>query len=427
MKTHKSMIFVASCLALAVTAFIFIIRGYIGADIMRDIAVDGRPMTNAELGWISSMAFFGFAASILVASPLLDFFGMKRTLLAAGVLQVAGLAAFVTTGNYQVLVYSMLIAGFGNGLVEAVINPLAAALYPDEKTARMNILHAWWPGGLIIGGLVAVFIFKQMGLSWRIQMGTVLVPAVVYMLMVLREQFPPTERAAAGVSFGEMAREVLRPGYLLLMLCMMMTASAELAPNQWVEGVLTDITGTSGTLILVYGSLLMFVLRYFAGPIAHAISPIGMMWASCGLTFIGLYFISGATNATQAYLFATVFYLGVCFMWPTMLGIAAERYPKGGAMTIGFLGFIGQVALGIVIFKVGGWKDEVGPEKAFKLVSVLPLTAFAIFGAWWFKDRLTGGYKAINLTKEMGLGQEPAQVADEDGAAIARPVGAAQE
>ncbi len=414
MKTHKSMIFIASCLALSVTAFIFIIRGFIGNDLIAEFKVDGHPLTNADVGWISAMAFFGFAGSIFVASPFLDKFGMKPTLTGAAILQIVGILAFITSHSYPVLVYSMLVAGFGNGLVEAVINPLAASLYPDAKTKKLNALHAWWPGGLIIGGLVAVFVFKSIGLSWRWQMGLILLPALTFALMILGEKFPPTERAAAGIPAGEMVKELSRPGYLLLMLCMMMTASAELAPGQWVEGVLTDLTKSSGTLILVYGSAIMFVLRYFAGPIAHAISPIGMMWASTGLTFFGLFLLSGVHSPGTAYLYATIFYVGVCFMWPTMLGIAAERYPKGGAMTIGFLGFIGQVALGLVIFKVGGWKDVYGPSMAFKYVSILPAIAFFIFGAWWIKDRLHGGYHAINLVKEMGVAQEPSQVDNED-------------
>lgn len=399
MRPHNERtLFIASCMALAVTAFMFIIRGYVGEGIQADVSVGGRGMTNEELGWISTMAFWGFASSILVASPILDFLGMKNVLLAACALQVGGLAAFITTDSYEVLKYSMLFAGFGNGLVEAVINPLCATIYHDNKTHKLNVLHAWWPGGLIIGGLVAVFIFgNRFHMSWRAQMGAIIVPAVVYGLLVATQKFPRTERAAAGIPATEMLREVIRPGFLLLMGCMMMTASAELAPGQWVEGVLTDLTKSSGTLVLVYGSGIMFVLRYFAGPIAHAISPIGIMGVSTALTTVGLYLLSGVHTATQAYIYATIFYVGVCFMWPTMLGIAAERFPRGGATTIGLLGFCGQFALGVVIFKIGGWKDLYGSSAAFRLVAYMPAIAFIAFAVWWIRDYLAGGYKAVKL------------------------------
>jgi MFS family permease len=178
---------------------------------------------------------------------------------------------------------------------------------------------------------------------------------------------------------------------------MMITASIELAPNQWVESVLRRTADTSGTMILVYGSALMFVLRFFAGPIAHRISPIGMMWASVTITGIGLWLLSDVTSATMAYVTATIFYVGVCFMWPTMLGIVSERFPHGGAFTMGLMGFAGQFALGIVIFRMGGVYDAWGPAAAFSFVAKLALIPFVVFAVWWIKDYMSGGYKAIRL------------------------------
>jgi MFS family permease len=342
------------------------------------------------------MAFFGFATSILVASPMLDALGMRNLLYLAFALHIGGIIAFIVAPNYTILYTSMLFAGFGNGLVEAVINPLTATIYAEEKTHKLNVLHAWWPGGLIIGGLLAV-VMGQIGLSWQIQMAVVLVPTVVYGVLIFGQKFPQTERAAAGIATGEMIKTAFKPAFLVLLVCMMITASIELAPNQWVESVLRRTADTSGTLILVYGSALMFVLRFFAGPIAHRISPIGMMWASVSITGIGLWLLSDVTSATMAYVTATIFYVGVCFMWPTMLGIVSERFPHGGAFTMGLMGFAGQFALGVVIFRMGGVYDAWGPSAAFSFVAKLALIPFVVFGIWWVKDYLAGGYKAIRL------------------------------
>ena len=79
---------------------------------------------------------------------------------------------------------AMLTLGLAQGLVEGVINPLCSTLFPEDKTHRMNVLHAWWPGGLIVGGLLAFLITMVMGLAdegvsaatatlgWRIKMLT---------------------------------------------------------------------------------------------------------------------------------------------------------------------------------------------------------------------------------------------------------------
>jgi len=392
---NQRRLFLASCLSLVVTAMIFVIRGDIASQVQSSFT---PALTNAEYGWVSAMAFFGFASSILIVSPMLDALGMRNLLYLALGLHIAGIVTFIFAPSYTVLYLSMLATGFGNGLVEAVINPLAATLYPDEKTHRLNVLHAWWPGGLIIGGLLAI-LMNQLNLSWQMKMGIVLIPTIIYGALIFGQKFPETERSAAGISTGEMIRTAFHPAFLLLMATMMLTASIELAPGQWLEKVLRDTAQMSGTMILVYGSALMFVLRFFAGPIAHRISPIGMMWASVTIAGLGLMLLANATTAGTAYLAATIFYVGVCFMWPTMLGITSERFPQGGAFTMGLMGFAGQLTLGFVIFKMGGVFDEWGAAASFRFVSKLAIPPFIVFAVWWFKDYFTGGYRSVKLSQ----------------------------
>lgn len=389
----KRRLFIASCLSLVVTAFIFVIRGDIGAQ------VEGAfKLSHADYGWVSAVAFIGFAIAIAVASPVLDALGMRNLLYLACGLHILGIIGFITASGYTVLWVSMFLAGLGNGLVEAVINPLAATIYPDEKTHKLNVLHAWWPGGLILGGVLSVLMGK-LGLTWQTQMGIVLIPTIAYGILIFGQKFPPTERTASGISTGEMVSSVFQPGFLILLVCMMVTASLELAPGQWVNSVLANTAQMSGTLILVYGSAIMFVLRFFAGPIAHKISPIGMMLASVVLAAIGLMMLSVASTKGMAYASATVFYLGCCFMWPTMLGITSERFPRGGALTMGLMGCAGQFVLGLVIFKMGSVFDEWGAAASFQFVAKLAIIPFVVFLIWFIKDRAAGGYKAVRLSQ----------------------------
>src|SRR5499427_1880346 len=344
------------------------------------------------------MAFFGFAASILVTSPMIDALGMRNLLYLAFALHIVGILGFIFAPSYTMMSLTMLLAGFGNGLVEAVINPLIATMYPEEKTHKLNVLHSWWPGGLIIGGLLG-YLMKQMNLGWQTQMGVILIPTVVYGVLIFGQRFPLTERKASGVSTNEMLKTALNPAFLLLIGCMMITASIELAPGQMVSSVLEKTAGMDGILILVYGSALMFVLRYFAGPIAHKISPIGMMWASVALAALGLFLLASATTPALAYVAATVFYVGVCFMWPTMLGITSERFPQGGAFTMGLMGFAGQAALGLIILRTGKIFDEWGATASFQFIAKLAIIPFAVFAIWWIKDYMAGGYKAVKLSQ----------------------------
>ncbi|MEK6236416.1 MAG: hypothetical protein N2C14_17045, partial [Planctomycetales bacterium] len=87
------------------------------------------------------------------------------------------------------------------------------------------------------------------------------------------------------------------------------------------------------------------VLRFRAGPIVHALSPLGLLTVSAILAIAGLLTLSTATGM-WILLAATLYALGKTFFWPTMLGVVAEQTPKGGALTLNAISGIGMLAVG---------------------------------------------------------------------------------
>ena len=152
--------------------------------------------------------------------------------------------------------------GLSQGLVEGVINPLVATIYSDQKTNWLNRLHAWWPGGMVIGGLLAVAMTTALNASWQLKLATIMVPAVIYLVMALTLNYPQTERVQSNVSTRQMWAQVAKPLFILLFVCMWMTAAAELGPDQWFPTVMGALVPQlQGVLFLVYTAGLMFVLR----------------------------------------------------------------------------------------------------------------------------------------------------------------------
>ncbi len=367
-------LFVASCIALIASAFSFVTRG----DILPALGQTFN-LSQTSRGSILGSAFWGMAAAMFVGSFIVDALGMKRMLGLAflghlvGSVMTIGSPYFVDPANtnaaYNVLWYATFLIGCANGFVEIGINPLAATLYPTEKTHRLNILHAWWPGGLMLGGLICYAIDQAMGLTavgvtpgtvklgWQIKSGLILVPTVIYGVLFLLEPFPVTERVASGVSTGEMFAQIFRPMFLLWAFCMLLTSSTELGPQSWQNSVLPLTAGVNGTLIVVYTSSLMFVMRHFAGPIAHRLSPVGMLTGSAILSAIGLYLLSFATTPITAIGAATVYGLGIIYFWPTMLGVTAERFPRGGPFLMGLMGCVGNLAIAATSPMIGGIFD----------------------------------------------------------------------
>ena len=118
---------------------------------------------------VLGLPFLGFALTIAIGSPLLDYIGMGLLLPMAGACFSAGALMMMFAGSlaagssvYSVIWAGALVTGIGWGLVETVVNPLIASLYPEEKTGKLNTLHAWWPGGLVIGGLAGVAAFSAL-------------------------------------------------------------------------------------------------------------------------------------------------------------------------------------------------------------------------------------------------------------------------
>ncbi|MCC2661077.1 MAG: transporter, partial [Arthrobacter sp.] len=432
---NPNKLFNLSVMALVTAAWVFGLR----ASIMGDLGT-AFGLTGEQVGGSVGLAFLAFGLSIFVGSPLLDILGMGRLLGLACVLHIAGILLTIFSPQLKDSVSPLLLisvsqftVGLAHGLVEAVINPLAASIYPDNKTHKLNVLHAWWPGGIAIAGVIAFVTKDYLHLDWQMRFALALLPAIAYGFMLVGQKFPPTERAASNVSNADMFKDILKPAFLILLVAMACTASLELGPAQWIDGLLKDRFGFNGILVLVYVNTLMFGFRFFAGTLAHKFSPIGLMWISCLLAGLGLLAIGYAQGPVMGVLAATLWGVGVCYMWPTMLGITSERFPRSGALGMGLIGGVGSIIINFGLKEIGAIYDRYtqaalpagndlktvmaqaasnpemaallktaqfeGAPWAFRWVAVVALLPLVVFAIWWMVDKKAGGYKAVKLVQ----------------------------
>src|SRR3954469_4381130 len=141
---NRNQLFTASCLALLVTSLSFGIRAGILDRLGAQFALD-----KAELGTIAATAFWGFPLAVIIGGMVVDIIGMKRLLEMAFIFHLAGIVMTIFATGYWTLFLSTLLIGIANGTVEAACNPLVASLYPDNKTAKLNHFHLWFPGGIV--------------------------------------------------------------------------------------------------------------------------------------------------------------------------------------------------------------------------------------------------------------------------------------
>jgi MFS family permease len=244
---------------------------------------------------------------------------------------------------------------------------VCATLFPNNKTHYLNILHAGWPAGLILGGVAAIFMAGSV--SWQIQISLFLIPVVIYGLMIFGQHMPQTEASAAGIKIGEILKQFAAPLLIFLLIIHAMVGYVELGTDSWIARITGSLlTETTGRWLFVYTSALMFILRFVAGPIVHKISPLGLLFFSAVLASFGLYVLGGVGTTMAALAALTIYGLGKTFFWPTMLAVVSERFPKGGAVTLGMIGGVGMLSAGLLGGPGIGFKqDKFASEKLEEL------------------------------------------------------------
>jgi len=457
-------------IALITTSFAFITRAFL---------VNDPGLWPAEFGLdkVQAQELFGagiwpFAISIILFSLIIDKVGYRsamifsfvcyalyavlalqaHSLLHPGGTALEGEALKAAQDKaWTSLYWGSVILGLGNGTVEAFINPVVATMFRKDKTKWLNILHAGWPGGLVLGGILSILLGAKVAEDWRILVYLIALPSVIYLLMLLKARFPLNERVASGTSYREMLAEfgvlgaaiagylvikqlgvvfdwssgltwglialcVLAYGIycrslgnpLLIILCiiMMPLATTELGTDGAITGIMEEPLTKAGhnpLWVLIYTSAIMMVLRFFAGPIVHKLTPLGLLAACSVLAITGLFLLSSVAGMAAVFAAATVYGIGKTFFWPTMLGVVAEQTPKGGALTLNAIAGIGMLTVGILGGPMIGKMQEDSVQAAIR--KDMP-------GAYERISRpdtyFLGAYKAVDETKVKELGGEDA-------------------
>lgn len=391
---NKNRLFYASCIALIVTSMTFAIRARLETVFGSDFG-----LTSEELGFAFGPAFWGFTLAMVIGGPLVDIFGMKRIMWLAFLGHAAGILLTILATDFITLFIGTLLTGLGNGMVEAACNPLVATMYPKEKTKMLNRFHVWFPGGIVIGSVVAYVMIDVLNLGWQMLVGILFIPLIVYGYLFFGQKMPKTERVQMGISTVDMWKAVVKPLFLLMGFCMLLTASTELATTQRISSLLVE-TGVSAILVLAFINGIMALGRAFAGPVVHRLSNSGVLLFSAVFSCLGLLWLSYAQGATT-FAAAAVFAIGVCYFWPTMLGFVAEYVPESGALGLSIMGGLGMLSVSAVLPLMGFVLDrDVTGGETLRLMVYLPGILIFIFLGLYLWSKKNKDNEVKTPTKE---------------------------
>ncbi len=411
-------LFIACILALVATSFGFGAR----LQLLDEMGVTFN-LSETQKGALGSAGLFPFALSIILFSLFLDRIGYGKGMLFAFCAHVVSAILTLIAPNFEILYIATLLFALANGAVEAVINPVTATLYPKEKTHYLNILHAGWPGGMALGMIIIILLGSSVG--WQVKLAIFLIPTAVYGIMMLGQKWPVQERVAAGVSYLDMMKEfgwascfivsfftVLaiatvpaslaghsalpnwvyilalvvavigsvafnvkvrsfgQPLFVFLLLVMILLATTELGTDSWMGDIMKSVMKPEvGQWIPVLTAVIMFILRFFAGPIVHRITPLGLLCVCAAIAAIGLTWIAWASVPAAVgvvLIGATLYGVGKTFYWPTTLGVVCEQFPKGGAMTINSIAGVGMISVGVIGGSFLGTLQDVDKDRTLQ-------------------------------------------------------------
>jgi len=428
---HRKRLLWAGFVAILAAGVGFGIRGGIFANWAADFGFSG-----AQLGAVGGAGFTGFCFGIMIGGVVVDKIGYGKLVVAAFLFHI--LSAFITFGAtqgqdsetaYQFLFWGMFVFALANGTLEAVANPLVATLFPENRNHYLNILHASWPLGMILGGMVGWFLGGEGGWGWKGQLALYLVPTLVYGIMFLGQKFPQSEASAKGLKFGEMLKDVGILGGLVVSFMLYLFFQGTLAPffeagseaprmislaiglatllaigamtkfsiGHWLifvlfithalvgavelgtDGWIQNITGAilseqEGKMLFVFTSLVMFLLRFCAHFIEKkaGLNPISLLFICAVLGCIGLNLVSAVTAFGPALGALLVYAIGKTFFWPTMLAVVGDRFPATGAVAMSLMGGIGMMSAGLIGSPgLGYFKDRYASEELNKADTAL--------------------------------------------------------
>ncbi len=368
--------------------------------------------TGAQLGAIGGAGFTSFCFGIMIGGVFVDKIGYGKLVVAAFALHV--LSAFITFGAsagmdnataYQFLFWGMFAFGAANGTLEAVANPLVATIFPNARNHYLNILHASWPLGMVLGGVVGWVIGDHYKIGWKGQLAFYLIPTLVYGVMFLGQKFPKSAASAKGLKLGDMFKDVglLSGGIVCFMLYLFfkgtltpllggnaglatilsavialgllawigtitkfatghwllfvlfiihaMVGAVELGTDGWIQNITGSILSpTEGKILFVFTSLMMFLLRFCAHFIETRIGlkPTGLLFVCSLLACLGLNLVAAVSTFGPALGALLVYALGKTFFWPTMLAITGDRFPRTGAVAMSLMGGVGMMSAGLI-------------------------------------------------------------------------------
>jgi len=315
-------------------------------------------LTGEQLGRISALTFAGLVGGILFGGPLADRWGGKLFSILGTLLIGVGLALLGISHGYSLVLVAVFVMGFGAGILDMVLSPIVAALQPDSRATALNWLHSFYGIGTVITVLVGTFAFR-LGIGWRTTSLILITIPLLVALGFANVDLPPliSDKVGERTALRDLCRN---SSFVAFNAAIFLGGALELGLAQWLPAYAEMSLGYSkwtGSISLLAFSAAMALGRIFAGLIGRRVDSIRLMLGCCWTSVV--LFLLACFAPWPAVVLASSVAVGLAgsCLWPTTLGVAADRFPRGGATMFGLLVAFGNLGGILMPWLVGVTSD----------------------------------------------------------------------
>ena len=369
----RKLILAWSCTALGVLAIVNSAPALCLVPIAKTFGLD-----TAARGVFLSCTFWGLIVGMILAGPLADRLGFRPITAGSAVFLVAGLLVVRGADSRHVLYAGAVLAGIGCGTIDTIMTPLVCAVYPEARGRVSNILHAFYPAGIVAATITTPLLFSA-GLGWRHIYVVVAAACVPHGVAFLLLRLP--ENAHEGHARLGARQLVRRLAFWALAGGIFFGAITEIGPSQWLPAYVEEASGgtrTTGSVALLVFAVLMFIGRIVASTITRHVSPRWVFIVAGSLCCASLAMTPVLEGPLAVILCFGVLGFGVGPFWPTILACAGDRFPQAGASMYAVLSAAGGLGCAVGPLVIGLVGSHHGLPAGMLALAAAPLLAVVL-------------------------------------------------
>jgi fucose permease len=199
----------------------------------------------------------------------------------------------------------------------------------------------------------------RLGIGWRTISLTLITVPLLVALGFIKVDLPPLipDKAGEWTALGDLCRN---PSFVAVNVAIFLGGALEFGLAQWLPAYAEMSLGFSkwtGNISLLAFSAAMALGRIFVGLIGRRVDSIRLMLGCCWTSVV--LFLLACFAPWPAVALAASIALGLAgsCLWPTTLGVAADRFPQGGATMFGLLAAFGNLGGILMPWLVGVTSD----------------------------------------------------------------------